>query len=477
MKKIFITFSFSCFHLFCLAQNPALYNNGNTLQINSGATLYINGAFVNQSTSNYINNGNVAVIGNMTNNQAMVSPFAGVLVFDGTSQQTVSGSSPLLAQDVEINNATGVILNNTLQISGECSFISGIVSTSASSTPMLFTSAGTVSVTNPASNTSHVRGYVVKEGTGNFAYPVGDGTRYQTVDVNLSANSSGMRVTYDTTNAGSATFSTGGSEATALVAYNPLEFWDISPIGTATGTVTIYWDNYRNVGIANVSDLKVAHKSGGNWLNEGTTGSGTIAAGSVTSNSLSSWSPFGLGSISASSPLPLHLLQFSGIAYPTYNQLKWQTANEKDISSFELQRSEDGKNYQTIGYIAAQESMNNNYHYNDYIEQAGNLFYRLKMIGLENETAYSNTLKINRAADKNQLSYVFPNPAQETIYLSTSAEALIGSKAQLFDIQGKLIQETLINAKTLSIKLSSLAQGTYILKLENGEVFHIAKSN
>jgi hypothetical protein len=475
MKHFITTAMFSIIGFVAIAQDTALFNNGSLIYINGDALVQINGDFINEPTSNYTNLGTVNVIGDFTNNQTMLSPFSGMLNFEGSVRQYVNGSAPLLANDVTINNPNGVALNNVLRITGEVNFVAGILSAQDTAAPLQLSNTGTVSTVNPAKNTSHVLGYVVKTGTGSFTYPVGDSFRYQPISTNLSANSAGMRVRYDTSDAGVAGFSTSGSDPTALLYYNQYEYWDITPIGTATGTVTIYWDNYRNDGIGSASDLRVAHKSGGSWQNEGTVGVGTVAAGSVTSNSLSTWSPFALGSISISSPLPLQLLSFKGNAYKAFNQLLWEAANEIALVNYELQRSSDGRYFETITNIAAQHSSSNSYQYNDSILFTGNLYYRLKMNTNNNQVSYSNTIRFQLQSASKE-SIVFPNPAQDNVFLSLADDALIGTSAILFDMQGKRIQVVPLDNKMVNINLSFCSVGTYTLRLTNGEVFHIVKT-
>ncbi|HNB82661.1 MAG TPA: hypothetical protein PLP14_11205, partial [Chitinophagaceae bacterium] len=185
-----------------------------------------------------------------------------------------------------------------LRVNGECKFINGIFNASSSTSPLLFSTNGFVSGSFPANNNSHVNGYVYREGIGAFTYPVGDGLAYQPVIVNLSSNPNGIKVKYNGTNAGSGSFSSSGTESTPLTSYNTLENWEISPSTVATGSVTVFWDAYKNTPVPDVSLAKVAHKFFTQWLNEGTTATGLPTAGSVTSNSITTWGNFTLGAIS-----------------------------------------------------------------------------------------------------------------------------------------------------------------------------------
>jgi hypothetical protein len=456
--------------LICSSALAQLSNNGSLIQINGNALVQINGDFTNEAGSNYVNYGSVIVLGNFTNNQVMSSPYSGMLRFDGTTgPQTVSGASKLWANDIEINNASGIIINDTLLVDGEISFINGILSATNASNPFWLSSTATISSINPPSDASHVRGYMVREGTGNFSYPLGDGTKYQKIDLNLSSNTAGMRVRYDSSSAGAAPYVNTGSDTTPLFVFNNLEYWDCTPLGTATGTVQVYWDSYKNGGTTFPNDLRVAHKSGGNWLNEGTIGVGTSAAGSVTSNSLSTWSPFTLGSTSFGSPLPINLLGFNGKVLKEYNQLIWFTGIEEPNTNFELERSINGKQFNKIARIAAQGNNNNEYRYNDFFTEAGDVFYRLRIINTSGKLGYSNTVKLNRKDALGLASSLFPNPAEQLINIAIGDQSLIGSQAKLYDMSGKLLQSVEIKTGVQQIDINQYPAAQYIIRLENDE--------
>src|ERR1019366_9564437 len=87
--------------------------------------------------------------------------------------------------------------------------------------------------------------------------------------------------------------------------------------------------------------------------------------------------------------LPLHLVSFSGIKHTGFNQLQWQTASEVNTKWFELERSSDGKNFTKIATINTITSNgNNNYSINDNEAYNGKLFYRLRMVDLDDRFTY-----------------------------------------------------------------------------------------
>ncbi len=472
MQKIILTTVLALLQYLVIAQAGTFYNNGSILQINSGAVIQVNGDFVNAVTSNCVNDGNLTVKGNFTNHQNISLPYNGMVKFNGTARQTVFGTQPFLAKNVEINNAKGVEINTTLKIDGECNFIAGIISANANTAPLLFTSNGTVSTTNAPNNGSHIKGYVIKEGTGSFTYPVGDSIRYQPVQVNLTTNTTGLQVKYDTIDAGTVAFTTNGTDPIPLIAYNKLENWNFSALGTANGAVTIFWDNYKNAGIVNVSDLKVAHLYNSEWLNEGTSGTGTASAGAVTSNSISNWGAFTLGSI-VNSTLPLRLLSFTGSKQTNYNQLQWKTADETNTKEFVLERSTDGRSFSSFATVAARGNGNGVYSYTDNAQLSGKVYYRLKMVDSDGRFTYSNIIVLSN--QNNTTVTVYPNPVTDKATLQVGDNKLINTFAKLTDMSGRLVSTILIKNNFEIIEMGKLPSGIYMLQLADGTVQKIVK--
>lgn len=444
------------------ASAQVLYNNGAELYINSGGTLQVDGDMTNAAGSTFTNNGTLTLTGTLTNNQTMAAPSGGTLTFNGSGAQTLSGSGPYLASNVVVNNPAGISLSNKLVISGNLTFTSGDIVAATTGAPVVFTSTGTHS---GASNSSHVNGYVVKEGTGVFSYPVGDGTNLQKVDVNLSANGGGLQVKYNASNAGSGPYTTTGTDATPLAIYNTLEYWDISPISTATGAVTIYWDNVNNV-VSSTPTLRVAHKSGANWLNEGGLNiTGNATAGSVTSNPVSTWSPFTLGA-TAVSALPVRLLDFTAKAVAGGNLLEWTTVSEEQQTRYSIERSADAKTYTPIGTVQGQGALKNSYSFLDEAPLSPVAYYRLHIAEPGSAASYS-PVRMVRYEGKGSWS-VSPVPARDYLVIANTNAALNGQMARIIDLQGKVILNFKVGEQ-VRLATDYLAAGMYIVHFPDGQ--------
>ena len=84
-------------------------------------------------------------------------------------------------------------------------------------------------------------------------------------------------------------------------------------------------------------------------------------------------------SVSTNQPLPVELLYFDGIKYPTFNMLKWATASEHNSSYFDLERSTDGIEWRVVGTktAAGNSTEKITYSYLDAINQFTIHYYRL----------------------------------------------------------------------------------------------------
>jgi len=118
-------------------------------------------------------------------------------------------------------------------------------------------------------------------------------------------------------------------------------------------------------------------------------------------------------------PLPIELLSFTGEYTSKGNQLKWITATEINNDFFNLERSSDGRNFESIailkGYGNSTQELN--YGYLDVWAPEGVNYYRLKQTDFDEKFSYSNIIAL-RSLKKDELFLVYPNPATGSFIVS-----------------------------------------------------------
>lgn len=456
-----IPFLLSC--VFTNAQQA--FNNSGNLQIHPGTSIYGFGNFTNTSTAALVNNGSFYVRGNITNDQASMSAGSGTLYLNGSSAQSVNGSQVFKTNNLQTDNSAGITLNNNLSVSGVHTFTNGLIATSATPNYLIYEAGSSHSGGN---DSRHVTGWVKKIGNTAFTFPVGDASYQRTAGItNLSASSE-INCHYYTPTANTS------SLAAPLVKVKANEYWQIDKISGGTAQIVLNWDHSKvvmdNIALA---DIVVAHYTGGNWTDVGGSASGNVTTtGTVTSNSINSFSPFTLGY--RSFPIPLKMLSFTAERRSGVSYLKWTTVNEENVSHFDVQRSYDGAVYVTIGNVAARNSGSlENYNFEDHDPLRGLAYYRIKSIDIDGKFSYSRIAVVSET-DIVSSSFVVLNPARGaiTVFNKTNTEGLFDYR--LFTAGGQLIMQgnvsMAVNGGALLPVPPQTASGIYVLEIGNDNI-------
>ncbi len=173
-------------------------------------------------------------------------------------------------------------------------------------------------------------------------------------------------------------------------------------------------------------------------------------------------------------PLPITLLNFSGKIENNDAVLTWTSANEFNNKEYRIQRSIDGVNFETIGLVPSvgNTTQSTNYSFKDANMPTGRIYYRLQQIDNDGESKNYNIILLV----KNESSVdfkVMPNPASDLIAIQYNNGILAyDTDVKLFDISGKLINQTSINkGQTIAyFNVETLYSGTYIVRIQNDEL-------
>lgn len=165
--------------------------------------------------------------------------------------------------------------------------------------------------------------------------------------------------------------------------------------------------------------------------------------------------------------LPVSLKSFTAVKADKQVQLTWTTASEENNLGFEVQRSSDGTNFTTIGFVngngtTAQE---NTYHFTDQSPFAGKNYYRLKQIDIDNRASYSSIRSIEMDKDQQRIQ-LFPNPSRSLI---TVTNIKAGDQMSVFNSQGNLILRKIASSGRESISVEKLAAGVYMLQVTDSD--------
>lgn len=176
--------------------------------------------------------------------------------------------------------------------------------------------------------------------------------------------------------------------------------------------------------------------------------------------------------------LPVTLTSFSGEVKNKSIQLSWTTATELNNAYFDVQRSPDSRQWQTIGSVAGKGTtlQTQSYTFLDNTPLSGLNFYRLVQTDLDGKTNYSPIIRIKM--DVVGDVFMFPNPVtQDEIFLNFS-EQQDGMPVRLYDLQGALLREWQITTEgqtPVRLDLSGIPAGRHFLQV-NEKGFQLLKS-
>lgn len=177
-------------------------------------------------------------------------------------------------------------------------------------------------------------------------------------------------------------------------------------------------------------------------------------------------------------PLPVILLEFKGQFDGKQNLLNWKTGETINLKNFNLQKSSDGQNFETISAIPSKvsNSTGQDYNFTDAFPFQGYNFYRLKIIDLDNSFAYSEIINVRSKVSKTYISSIYPNPVKDVFQVNINSLSRMKARINIIEFSGKEISSKLYSLQEgksiVNIDATSFKAGVFmiILKSESGEI-------
>jgi hypothetical protein len=192
---------------------------------------------------------------------------------------------------------------------------------------------------------------------------------------------------------------------------------------------------------------------------------------SVTPNTITA--TYSNGVLTVVSALPVTWLSFRATLEGDDVQLTWSTGSESNNEGFDIQRSENGRDWQTIAFVpgAGTTSEVQKYEYTDPTPSTLNsqlVYYRLQQRDYDGTTDYS-PVRVIQLEEENAIR-VFPNPADEAVTVAFAEPLEKRGMLQLFNQNGRLVAEETLAPGTgeHTIRVAYLPAGTYVLRVVAG---------
>jgi hypothetical protein len=172
-------------------------------------------------------------------------------------------------------------------------------------------------------------------------------------------------------------------------------------------------------------------------------------------------------------PLPVELISFTGKTATEGIALNWATASEKDNDHFEVQRSADGRSFETIGTVKGNGNSSTKlaYSFTDKTAKANLNYYRLRQVDFNGKFEFSKVISVNGKAGKNMDMVVYPNPSTDGVFNVRTAQPIEVATLQIMDMSGRVLHTKEVrntNEISLDGKAYGMKPGIYLVSLKAG---------
>jgi hypothetical protein len=442
------------------------------LEINQGA----NSSQLNPNNNNLFVGGNW----NIYNNTAYINGTENI-EFNGNAFQTISCGSVQEFKKLKLNKASNNLqLNCDLLVTEILDLSNGKILLNGNDIE-LGTNLVNATIQNQ-SNSSYIvtydGGYDGKinqhiNAVGSYQFPTGDINNYSPINVqfNNASLSNAVLSAYLM------------SEAHPMISgsTNYLnKYWNVEPIGISNVNYNISF-TYADADIIGSESLLYAFKHNNDgWLGapessadfvHGTSSSLNFATNTFSWNGLFTFSDFtGIGD---GAPLPISLLYFDAKYNGEFVDLKWATMSETQNDYFEVEKTTDGINFESV---CKQNGAGNNNGLIEYYDLDKNItygksYYRLKQVDFNGKMSYSQLKVVDVLETDNEYLNVFQNNGIVRIYCQTKQP--INTHINFFNLAGQLVKSERLNfvsgTNSQYISISELPSGIYLLNINNNQ--------
>ncbi|MEP4092168.1 T9SS type A sorting domain-containing protein [Reichenbachiella sp.] len=188
----------------------------------------------------------------------------------------------------------------------------------------------------------------------------------------------------------------------------------------------------------------------------------------------------GLGNVGdfldgTSTELPVEMKYFSAEAFEGRVVLNWATASELNNEGFEVEKSENGIDYQKIGFVGGHGTVNEEkiYAFTDFFFD-GHSYYKLKQIDFDGAFEYTEVIEARGQLQGDSELSISLNPVlgRSSLSLVLNQDTFARSSIKLISTSGRLIYSAIQVSNNydfsyqIDLENERISRGHYILHVE-----------
>lgn len=421
---------------------PAVASLAQGLTIQSGATLRTTGNIsIVVNNGNLVNNGN----GDIASSNIFLS---------GTTDGTLSGTTPLSIQNLYINKTAGTAkIGNDLAVQNQ-----------------VVLQAGILDLNGKNINLSPTGSLAGETETNRIISPLG-GTIGLTVNLNgpLAENPGNLGATFTSAeDFGSVVIRRGHKQQVVGPGKSILRYYDITPTNNVN-LGTIFRINYLDAELDGIDEngLKFfkSTNNGVSFTDEGFNSRNTTS-NFVNKSNVNSFARFTLTSDAFT--LPVLIVSFTASCEHDNTVIRFKTAQEINMEKFVVQRSSNAAQWYDVNtQLPSGGSVGREYSFTDGSAVGGINYYRLKSVDANGSFTFSAVQKVNACKNRNIAVKIQPVPiANNSVVVISSVKETTGDLKIINAAGAELIRQKVIvktGINKISPSLAGLPAGSYYL--------------
>lgn len=160
--------------------------------------------------------------------------------------------------------------------------------------------------------------------------------------------------------------------------------------------------------------------------------------------------------------LPVTLVHFTAKRRDNSIKLDWRTSEESSNQGFEIERGQEGGNWEKIGFVDGNGTTkeSNAYSFLDLNPLPGMNYYRLRQLDFDGKVEFSRIVDVRM--DDGKVVKIYPNPTTGIMHIEGAGPAV-----KILDMLGRPVMNRTISDRKIDI--SNLPGGLYIMSVVSGD--------
>ena len=166
--------------------------------------------------------------------------------------------------------------------------------------------------------------------------------------------------------------------------------------------------------------------------------------------------------------LPVELTNFQVRKEGKESRISWKTESEENNRGFEIQKSEDGENWEELAWVNGKGTTNisQSYSYTDYNPSNGNNYYRIRQVDNDDTETFS-PIRVVSFDFSLEAAIIYPNPIWDELTVEMPKANIGKVTFEIRDVTGRevMIEQVDLKDEIYKINTDSLDRGLYYLNI------------